>query len=102
MIYLVFSMSKISLILVLRTKEQNLKQDMTKVAIKSEKLTSLGGVFAIMEKFDSLMSSVIDSTLGRRCTSYANYIFLFLLAGSIFCHILSLGFRKICLIHLYY
>ena len=32
---------------------------MTKVAIKSEKLTPLGGIFSIMEQFDSKLSSVI-------------------------------------------
>ena len=36
---------------------------MSKVAIKSEKLTPLGGIFSIMEQFDSRLSSVIDSTL---------------------------------------
>lgn len=40
---------------------------MAKVAIKSEKLTSFSGIFVIMDKFDSLMAGVIDSTLGRRC-----------------------------------
>lgn len=43
---------------------------MAKIAIKSEKLTPFGGIFAIMEKFDSLLSKTIDSTLGLRCTSY--------------------------------
>ena len=36
---------------------------MAKVAIKSEKLTPFGGIFSIMEQFDSRLSSVIDSTL---------------------------------------
>ena len=35
---------------------------MAKVAIKSEKLTPFGGIFPIMELFDSKLSSVIDST----------------------------------------
>ena len=43
---------------------------MAKVAIKSEKLTPLGGIFSIMEQFDSKLSSVIDSTLGLRCKVY--------------------------------
>ena len=43
---------------------------MAKVQIKSEKLTSFGGIFSIMEQFDSMLSSVIDSTLGIRCGSY--------------------------------
>ena len=40
---------------------------MAKVAIKSEKLSPFGGIFSIMEQFDSRLSSVIDSTLGMRC-----------------------------------
>ena len=43
---------------------------MAKVAIKSEKLTPFGGIFSIMEQFDSRFSSVIDSTLGLRCKQY--------------------------------
>ena len=37
---------------------------MAKVQIKSAKLTPFGGIFSIMEQFDSKLSSVIDSTLG--------------------------------------
>ena len=40
---------------------------MAKVAIKSEKLSPYGGIFSIMEQFDSKLSSVIDSTLGMNC-----------------------------------
>ena len=43
---------------------------MAKVAIKSEKLTPFGGIFSIMEQFDSKLSSVIDSTLGMRYRLY--------------------------------
>ena len=43
---------------------------MAKVAIKSEKFTPFGGIFSIMELFDSKLSSVIDSTLGMRCKLY--------------------------------
>ena len=43
---------------------------MVKVAIKSEKLSPFGGIFSIMELFDSNLSSVIDSTLGMRCRLY--------------------------------
>jgi len=39
---------------------------MAKVAIKSEKLSPFGGIFSIMEQFDSNLSSVIDSTLGGK------------------------------------
>ena len=40
---------------------------MAKIQIKSEELTPYGGLFSIMEQFDSTLSSVIDSTLGLRC-----------------------------------
>ena len=42
---------------------------MAKIQIKSEKLTPFGGIFSIMDQFDSMLSSVIDSTLGKRCKS---------------------------------
>ena len=48
---------------------------MAKVAIKSEKLTPFGGIFSIMEQFDSMLSPVIDSTLGQRCSSVIGYQF---------------------------
>ena len=43
---------------------------MVKIQIKSERLTPFGGLFSIMEQFDSTLSSVIDSTLGLRCGSF--------------------------------
>ena len=43
---------------------------MPKIQIKSEKLTSFGGLFPIMEKFDSMLSRTIDSTLGLRSKVY--------------------------------
>ena len=43
---------------------------MAKVAIKSEELSPFGGIFSIMEQFDSKLSSVIDSTLGLRYKVY--------------------------------
>ena len=46
---------------------------MAKVAINSEKLSPFGGIFSIMEQFDSNLSSVIDSTLGMRCRSIIGY-----------------------------
>ena len=46
---------------------------MAKVAIKSEKLTPFGGIFSIMEQFDSNLSSVIDQALGQRCRSIIGY-----------------------------
>ena len=62
-------MSEFSLILVLQTKE-NPTIDMAKIQIKSERLTPFGGLFSIMEQFDSTLSSVIDSSLGLRCGSF--------------------------------
>ena len=62
-------MSKNSLILVLQNKQENSTLDMAKIQIKSEKLTPFGGIFSIMEQFDSTLSSVIDSTLGLYTTS---------------------------------
>ena len=43
---------------------------MAKIQIKSEKLTPFGGIFAMMEQFDSTLSYVIDTTLGLRCRLY--------------------------------
>ena len=59
-------MSKNSLILVLQNKQENSTIDMAKIQIKSEKLTPFGGIFSIMEQFDSTLSSVIDSPLSTR------------------------------------
>ena len=63
-------MSKNSLILVLQNKQENPTIDMAKIQIKSVKLTPFVGIFSIMEQFDSILSSVIDSTLGLRCRSF--------------------------------
>lgn len=41
---------------------------MAKIQIKSEKLTPFGGIFFVLDKFDSILSSVIDSHLGLRST----------------------------------
>ena len=43
---------------------------MAKVQIKSDKITPFGGIFPIMDKFDSMLSSTIDSTLGLRCRQF--------------------------------
>ena len=43
---------------------------MAMIQIKSEKLTPFGGIFSIMEQFDSTLSSVIDSSLGLRYRSF--------------------------------
>ena len=63
-------MSKNSLILVLQNKQENPTIDMAKIQIKSEELTPYGGLFSIMEQFDSTLSSVINSTLGLSCRSF--------------------------------
>ena len=63
-------MAKNSLILVLRNKLEHAQKDMAKIQIKYEKLTPFGGIFSIMEQFDSTLASVIDSTLGLRCRSF--------------------------------
>ena len=46
---------------------------MAKVSIKSEKITPFGGIFSIMEQFDSMLSPIIDQTLGQRCRSIIGY-----------------------------
>ena len=46
---------------------------MAKVAIKSEKLTPFGGIFSIMEQFDSMLSPIIDQALGQRGCSIIGY-----------------------------
>ncbi|HCF76106.1 MAG TPA: IS1380 family transposase, partial [Bacteroides uniformis] len=57
------AMSEDSLKLVLQKKHKKSSTSMTKISIKSGKLTSFGGIFSIMEQFDSMLSSVINSTL---------------------------------------
>ena len=39
---------------------------MAKVQQKSEKITTFGGIFFVLDKFDRILSSVIDSHLGLR------------------------------------
>ena len=46
---------------------------MAKISIKSEKLSTFGGVFSIMEQFDSMLSPIIDQVLGQRCLSIIGY-----------------------------
>lgn len=63
-------MSEDLLNLVLQKKLNKTSLDMAKIQIKSEKLTSFGGIFPIMEKFDRMLSRTIDSTLGLRSKVY--------------------------------
>ena len=60
-------MSYFSLTLVLRFKtSKKIFNDMAKVSIKSEKITAFGGIFFVLDIFDRILSSVIDSHLGLR------------------------------------
>ena len=61
-------MSDFSLTLVLQIKTSKIINDMAKVSIKSEKIIALGGIFFVLDKFDRILSSVIDSHLGLRST----------------------------------
>ena len=61
-------MSDFSLTLLLQIKTSKIINDMAKVQIKSEKITAFGGIFFVLDKFDSILSSVIDSHLGLRST----------------------------------
>ena len=49
---------------------------MAKVQIKSEKLTPFGGIFSIMEQFDTLLVQTIDSTLGLVLAAQTPYCVL--------------------------
>ena len=61
-------MSEISLTLVLQIKTSKIINDMAKVQQKSEKISAFGGIFFVLDKFDRILSSVIDSHLGLRST----------------------------------
>ena len=49
---------------------------MAKIQIKSEKLTPFGGIFSIMEQFDTLLVQTIDSTLGLVLAAQTPYCVL--------------------------
>ena len=59
-------MSDYSLTLVLQIKTSKIINDMAKVNIKSEKISAFDGIFFVLDKFDRILSSVIDSHLGLR------------------------------------
>ena len=59
-------MSDFSLTLVLQIKTSKIINGMAKVQQKSEKISAFGGIFFVLDKFDSILSSVIDSHLGLR------------------------------------
>ncbi len=48
----------------------NFINGMANISIKSAKLTPFGGIFSIMEQSDFKLSSVIDSTLGIRSSTF--------------------------------
>ena len=52
--------------LVQQNKTSKIISDMAKVSKKSEKITAFGGIFFVLDKFDHILSSVIDSHLGLR------------------------------------
>ncbi|WP_207200996.1 hypothetical protein, partial [Bacteroides thetaiotaomicron] len=62
-----FAMSEFSLILVLQ-KENKQNSNMTWQKYKLNLRNS-----HLLEKFDSMLSPVIDSTLGQRCSSIFGY-----------------------------
>ena len=62
-------MSDFSLTLVLQIKTSKIINDMAKVQIKSEKISAFGGIFFVLDRFDRILSSVIDSHLGLRVHS---------------------------------
>lgn len=63
-------MSGFSPILVVENKTSKRLTDMAKIEIKSDRITPFGGIFPVMEQFDSMLSRTIDTTLGLRCRSY--------------------------------
>ena len=67
-------MSDFSLTLVLQIKTSKIINDMAKVQIKSEKITAFGGIFFVLDRFDRILSSVIDSHLGLRMGASAEVI----------------------------
>jgi hypothetical protein len=62
-------MSDFSLTLVLQFKTSKIINDVAKVQQKSEKISAFGGIFFVLDRFDRILSSVIDSHLGLRSHS---------------------------------
>ena len=65
-----------------KSRQAKIINDMAKVQQKSEKITAFGGIFFVLDKFDSILSSVIDSHLGLRST-LIGYISNYLLRLSV-------------------
>jgi len=55
----------LTLVLQIKTSKKNL-QWRGKGTTKSEKISVFGGIFFVLDKFDRILSSVIDSHLGLR------------------------------------
>ena len=64
-------MSDFSLTLVLQNKTSKIINDVAKVQQKSEIISAFGGIFFVLDRFDRILSSVIDSHLGLRSTLIA-------------------------------
>ena len=79
-------MSDFSLTLVLQFKTSKIINDTAKVKQKSEKITAFGGILFVLDKFDSILSSMIDSHLGLRST----------LIGYQYCEIIRAIFSVFC------
>ena len=81
-------MSEISPILVVQNKKAKIS-DMAKVAIKSENITSFGGIYHVMDVFSKLgFEKLTETVVGKRGSSGKAYSY-----GSIFA---SLFFSYLC------
>ena len=65
-----FGHVRFSLTFVLQIKTSKIINDVAKVSIKSEKIITFGGIFFVLDKFDSILSSVIDFHLVMRQTGW--------------------------------
>ena len=67
-------MSGFSLNLVLQDNRVSIRWHMTKLQIKSDRITSFGGIFLVNRLFDHIsLGKVINDTLGLRSTAYNGY-----------------------------
>ena len=66
--YSSFSTQKVVALMISNALSQQLRKISPKFleSGKSEKITAFGGIFFVLDKFDSILSSVIDSHLGLR------------------------------------
>ena len=67
-------MSGFSLNLVLQDNRVSIRWHMTKLQIKSDRITSFGGIYLVNRLFDHFsLGKVINDTLGLRSTAYNGY-----------------------------